>query len=83
MVTLWISRIQFTKQSSFIAINKLSKPYRITVKRKEYGEFIRKDGEGKWKYQLKRIKLEADHCHSWAPGIPASQEMRTHRSRRW
>ena len=26
MVTLWISRIQFMKQSSFIAINKLSKP---------------------------------------------------------
>ena len=34
MVTLLISRIQFTKQSSVIAINKLSKPYRITVKRK-------------------------------------------------
>ena len=33
MVTLWIVRIQFTKQSSFIAINKLSKPYRITAKR--------------------------------------------------
>lgn len=62
MVTLWISRIQFTKQSSFIAINKLSKPYRITVKRKEYGEYIRKNGEGKWKYQLKRIKLEAGRC---------------------
>lgn len=29
-----------------------SKPYRITVKRKEYGEYIRKDGEGKWKYRL-------------------------------
>lgn len=26
MVTLWISRIQFMKQSSFIAINKISKP---------------------------------------------------------
>lgn len=26
MVKLWISRIQFMKQSSFIAINKLSKP---------------------------------------------------------
>ena len=26
MVILWISRIQFMKQSSFIAINKLSKP---------------------------------------------------------
>ena len=33
MVTLWIVRIQFTKQSSFIAINKFSKPYRSTVKR--------------------------------------------------
>jgi hypothetical protein len=31
------------------------------VKRKEYGEYIRKNGEGKWKYQLKRIKLEAGH----------------------
>ena len=35
---------------------------RNTVKRKEYGEYIRKDGEGKWKYQLKRIKLEAGRC---------------------
>ena len=36
MVTLWILRIQFTKQSSFIAINKLSKPYRSMAKRKSY-----------------------------------------------
>jgi hypothetical protein len=34
---------------------------RSTDKRKEYGEYIRKDGEGKWKYRLKRIKLEAGH----------------------
>lgn len=39
-----------------------SKPYRSTAKRKEYGEYIRKNGEGKWKYQLKRIKLEAGRC---------------------
>jgi hypothetical protein len=38
------------------------KPYRITAKRKEYGEYIRKNGEGKWKYRLKRIKLEAGRC---------------------
>lgn len=30
-----------------------SKPYRITAKRKEYGEYIRKDSEGKWQYRLK------------------------------
>lgn len=35
---------------------------RSTDKRKEYGEYIRKDGEGKWKYRLKRIKLEAGRC---------------------
>ena len=39
MVTLWILRIQFTKQSSFIAINKFSKPYRSTEKRKRYGDY--------------------------------------------
>lgn len=39
-----------------------SKPYRITAKRKEYGEYIRKDGEGKWKYRLKRVKLETGRC---------------------
>ena len=38
-----------------------SKPYRITAKRKEYGEYIRKYGEGKWKYRLKRFELEADY----------------------
>ena len=39
-----------------------SKPYRITAKRKEYGEYIRKDCEGKWKYRLKRVKLETGRC---------------------
>lgn len=45
MVTLWIVRIQFTKQNSFIAINKLSKPYRITVKRKRYGDYQKTNEE--------------------------------------
>lgn len=27
-----------------------------------HGEYIRKDGEGKWKYRLERIKLEAGRC---------------------
>lgn len=50
---------------------------RNTAKRKEYGEYIRKGGEGKWKYRLKRIKLEAGRC------TPELQDTATKETKWW
>ena len=63
---MWISRIQFTKQSSFIAINKLSKPYRSTEKRifmedtRTSNKKGRPAAEGK-----KRQYVIPDDVHEW------------------